>query len=245
MKDLENIEPKLMQVLEQFVALKMHDAEFVAWKLATETSAAYINRHMASVRMFTTKTATPKNDIEGKNYLLDHCIRNVTVDNGLFLEFGVHEGRSINFISSVLPKEKLVHGFDSFEGLPGEWLFGRGKGHFSLGGELPPVKENVRLHKGWFDQTLPEFLKKNPEPFAFVHIDCDLYSSTRDILNLAKDRFVPGTIIAFDEYFNYPGWEQHEYKAFQEFMAASKLKYEYIGCAPRHYSVAVKLFARS
>ena len=29
---------------------------------------------------------------------------------------------------------------------------------------------------------------------------------------------MPGTIILFDEYFNYPNWEQHEFKAFQEFV---------------------------
>jgi len=48
-------------------------------------------------------------------------------------------------------------------------------------------------------------------------------------------------VIVFDEYFNFPGWEQHEYKAFQEFIAATNRTYEYIGCAPRHFSVAVKL----
>lgn len=228
--------------LEQFITAKLHDAEFVARKLATESSAAYINRHMHSVPMFSTQSATTRNDKEGRNALLDFALKQVTLP-GLYLEFGVHQGGSINHIAKQLPEGKSIHGFDSFEGLPDKWLFGRGAGHFSLGGELPMVGGNVKLHKGWFSDTLPAFLARNPKPFTFVHIDCDLYVSTKAIFDLAPDRFQTGTIIVFDEYFNFPGWEQHEYLAFKEFLESTKRSYEYIGCAPRHFSVAVKLGA--
>ena len=46
------------------------------------------------------------------------------------------------------------------------------------------------------------------------NIDCDIYSSTKDIFDIAGDRINPGCIIVFDEYINYPSWEQHEFKAF-------------------------------
>ncbi|MBA4148185.1 MAG: class I SAM-dependent methyltransferase [Verrucomicrobia bacterium] len=233
-----------MQTLEQMVALRAHDAEFMAWKLATETTGAYINKNMFSVRMFSFPTATARNDVEGRNALLDHALRSVSVD-GLFLQCGVGLGRSINFISSIVAREQTIHGFDSFEALPIERPFGRGKQEFSLGGELPRVNENVRLHKGWFDQSLPEFLKQNPQPIAFLFLDADDYKSSRTVLSSARDRLVPGAVIVFEEYFNFPGWEQFAHKAFQESMAETQLQYEYIGCAPRHYSVAVKLFART
>lgn len=72
-----------------------------------------------------------------------------------------------------------------------------------------------------------------------MHIDCDLYSSTRTILALLAPRIVAGTIILFDEYFNYPNWEQHEYKAFQEFAAASDVKYTYLGFARQQVAVQI------
>ena len=162
---------------DQYLSAKLHDAEFVARKLATESSAAYINRHMHSVPMFTTETATPRNDKAGRNALLEFALQQCS-GPGLYLEFGVHQGVSLNFLSSKLPEGQIIHGFDSFEGLPDKWLFGRGLGHFSTGGKLPEVGPNVRLHKGWFSDTLPPFLANESDPISFIHIDCDLYVST-------------------------------------------------------------------
>jgi hypothetical protein len=76
----------------------------------------------------------------------------------------------------------------------------------------------VRLHPGWFEGSIPAWLESNPGPVAFIHVDCDLYRSTQTIFMLLAERIVPGTIILFDEYFNYPNWEQHEFRAFQEFV---------------------------
>jgi len=72
-----------------------------------------------------------------------------------------------------------------------------------------------------------------------IHVDCDIYSSTRTIFELLGQRMVTGSVIVFDEYFNYPGWRQHEYKAFQEFIAASGHHYRYLGYAGEKGHVAV------
>jgi hypothetical protein len=90
------------------------------------------------------------------------------------------------------------------------------------------VRPNVILHKGWFDETLPDFVAENPGPVAFLHVDCDLYSSTKTIFQYVGDRIVPGTVIVFDEYFNYPGWREHEHKAFQELVQERNLKYRWL-----------------
>ena len=74
---------------------------------------------------------------------------------------------------------------------------------------------------------------------AFLHIDCDLYSSTQTIFNLLSDRIVPGTVILFDEYFNFPNWENHEFKAFQEFVAEKGVKYTYLGFARQQVAVRI------
>ena len=144
---------------------------------------------------------------------------------GLILEFGVRNGTSINFLSRLT--KGRVHGFDSFEGLPEEWL-GEKKGLYSTGSVLPRVSTNVELHKGWFEDTLPEFAGRSREPVRFMNVDCDIYSSTRTIFECFGQQIVPGTVIIFDEYLFNPAWRNDEYKAFQELVAERKLQYEYL-----------------
>jgi len=157
---------------------------------------------------------------------------------GLVLEFGVEKGASLTHLARLTPR--IVHGFDSFEGLPGDWSGTKeAKGAFSLRGKLPKVPANAKLHVGWFDQTLPDFLAGDPQRCALVHVDCDIYASTVSIFAGLKGRIEPGTVIVFDEYFNYPGWRQHEYKAFQEFIADSGLAYRYLGFSAEKGHVAV------
>lgn len=97
-----------------------------------------------------------------------------------------------------------------------------------MNGNAPQVNENVRLVKGRFNETLPEFVKEHTEPCAFIHVDCDLYSSTKTIFDNLKNQIVSGTVIAFDEYFNYPGWQEGEYKAFMEYVEENNIEFEYI-----------------
>lgn len=85
------------------------------------------------------------------------------------------------------------------------------------------------MRVGYFDKTLPLFKKDESRKIAFLHLDADLYSSTKIVLDSLKDQITKGTIIVFDEYFNYPGWEQGEFKAFQEFIKETNYQYQYIG----------------
>jgi predicted O-methyltransferase YrrM len=98
----------------------------------------------------------------------------------------------------------------------------------------------VILHKGWFSDTLPLFLDEYSESVRFLHVDCDLYSSTRTIFSALADRLVPGTVIVFDEFFNYPGWQECEYKAFMEFVSTGR-RFEYLAYNCRSEQVAVRL----
>ena len=72
-----------------------------------------------------------------------------------------------------------------------------------------------------------------------MHIDCDLYESTRYVLAQLADRIVPGTVIVFDEYINFPGWQKDEYRAFREFTETTGKCYRYLGQVPSHQQVAV------
>lgn len=96
------------------------------------------------------------------------------------------------------------------------------------GGKPPTVEGNVVLHKGWFDEVLPGFFEQYGEPIAFMHLDCDIYSSTKTALGEATAFIVPGTIILFDEYLNYDGWQVNEHKALTEWAAKTGIRYEFI-----------------
>ncbi len=83
--------------------------------------------------------------------------------------------------------------------------------------------------KGLFEETLPGFMAEHEGPASFVHIDCDLYESTRTILDHIGPRLQSGTRVLFDEYFNYPGWKLHEFKAWKEFCESTGTRYSYLG----------------
>jgi hypothetical protein len=158
--------------------------------------------------------------------------------NGMYCEFGVYRGASINYIASRV--SAVVHGFDSFVGNPEDWRPGFEKGMFPAQG-LPRVRPNVRLHKGWFKDSLPVFKKDHPEPLAFGHLDADLYSSTKDVFDALGDHIVAGTVLQFDEFLNYPGWQEGESKAFLEFCQARSAEVEYLGYVANDQQVAVRI----
>jgi predicted O-methyltransferase YrrM len=188
-------------------------------------SANYLNTQMAGCARYETDAA-----------LLAAAMAARTIRDGLVLEFGVFSGRTINHLAALEPGR--VVGFDSFEGLPEDWRADVPKSSFKRAGP-PEVKANVELVVGRFEATLPAFVTANPAPVAFLHIDCDLYSSTKTVFRILSERIGPGAAIVFDEYFNYVGWRNHEYKAFAEFIAETGLTYRYFGAVPAHQQVAV------
>lgn len=176
--------------------------------------------------------------------VLSIALQNISID-GFYLEMGVFQGRTINFIASIM-QNKIIYGFDSFQGLPEAWdrddLKYFTKGFFATSG-LPIVASNVELHKGWFNESLPEFKRDilRDQPIAFIHIDCDLYSSTKTIFDTLGDHIVDGTVIVFDELYNYQGFDRHEIKALYEFLQQKNLTLEYIAYNYNHQQVAIKI----
>jgi hypothetical protein len=157
---------------------------------------------------------------------------------GLKLEFGVFNGVTISCLATARPELKF-HGFDSFEGLPEDWDCGEKmvKGEaFDRKGVLPEVPENVSLYKGWFNETLEPFAEEHTDKVSYLHLDADIYSSTKYVLDTLNDRIVPGTIIRLDELVCwrhafkeaspkgksnrvlYTTWKEHEWKALEEWM---------------------------
>jgi hypothetical protein len=194
---------------------------------ALNSSVDYIEQHMPDALGFDTQKE-----------VLTYGISETRV-SGHYLEFGVFTGGTIRYLAR-LRRDQVFHGFDSFEGLPEAWGgFNLGPAAFSKQGKLPRVPANVKLYKGWFSNTLPIWCQQVSGPVAFVHIDCDLYSSTVDILEGLADRFQAGTVIVFDEYFNYSNWERHEFKAWQEFVEKHHVQYEYLAYARQQVAVRI------
>ncbi|HEX8662909.1 MAG TPA: class I SAM-dependent methyltransferase [Beijerinckiaceae bacterium] len=155
---------------------------------------------------------------------------------GLVIEFGVYKGRSLDLIACSVFPEPVV-GFDSFMGLPEHWRSGFRKGTFAT--DIPKVKSNVQLVVGQFEETLPKFISQMDQDISFLHVDCDLYSSTTTVLRHCRDRICAGTVIVFDEFHNYPGWENHEYKAFSEFLSEERRTFRLLSAVPGGEQVAV------
>jgi hypothetical protein len=166
-------------------------------------------------------------------------LRATTLD-GVVAEFGVYQGVSITQIATYF-QGHTVHGFDSFVGLPESWSgTAKGAGAFDIGGQPPDLTvSNVEFHVGFFEDSVPKFATGREGPFAFVHLDADLYSSTRTVMDILFDWFVPGTVIMFDEYFGYHGWQNHEHKAFTELLDRSGLSFE--GISIGHMNLGVRL----
>lgn len=158
--------------------------------------------------------------------------------DGMALEFGVFSGSTLRVIAQARGG-RGVYGFDSFQGLPEDWRAGYTAGTFDADG-LPDVP-GAELVVGLFADTLPGFLAEHDGPVAFLHVDCDLYSSTVTVLEHVGPRLREGSVVVFDEYFNYPGWREHEHRAWREYTDRAGVKFRYEGFTVDNEQVVVRL----
>ena len=160
--------------------------------------------------------------VESRDEIWAAVVKQVCDRRVLYLEFGVAEGETMSYWSQALKHpEAMLHGFDSFEGLPesdGPWH----KGQFSTGGRVPQVDDpRVRFFKGWFDRALPTYSVPAHDVLV-INMDADLYSSTIFVLRWLRPHIRPGTFIYFDDLFCL----EQELRAFGDFLAESGLKFK-------------------
>lgn len=207
----------------------MNSVSKILEERAWQESADYAQVQMRDAIIFEDPT---------KKHFYQYLQKKIFSENGLIAEFGVHKGYSTNIIADLFPN-KTIYAFDSFKGLPEDWSGTQfAQDHF-LVDELPKLSENVELVIGWFEDTLEAFLENHKDPMAFINIDCDIYRSTKTVLDSLTGRIVSGTVIVFDEYFGYNNWQDHEYRAWQGFVQENKIRYRYI--AVNENQVAVKV----
>lgn len=158
------------------------------------------------------------------NSYIKYCVEKSNPDltsDGLFMEFGVFTGNTFLMIRRTLPKKITLYGFDTFTGLPEDWVDEDTNNIiFPKGAFVPPYKMNpiqdCELIEGDIFSTLQPFLDTHAFPIKFVHFDMDLYKPTKYALKLMCKQFIEGTVLVFDDFYNLPGWRHHSFKAVEE-----------------------------
>ncbi len=181
-------------------------------------------------------------------HYFDFIKKNAHKVDGDILEFGCYKGGSLLATAILLKKlkiNKIVYGFDSFQGLPPLHKYDRLKylkydkkiffnhlvfkkiREFSLGRVVnernisqsldfsdnsinllkKKIKflklDNIKLIKGNFAHTVPEFFLKFKKNIFCANIDCDLYESYKITLPLVYKNLSKGGYIHLDEYYSY------------------------------------------
>jgi len=198
--------------------------------------------------------STKSNKIKRRNHW--YYVLNQQMIKGEVLEFGVYRGATLKLVSQKFLNQK-VYGFDSFEGLPEDWFMTQVEkdsnqsnhptGHFDVHNIVYDFSENVILIKGFFNQSLPNWLEINKiKEIKLLHIDSDLYSSAIEVLTLLNQHIVSGTIIVFDElypwsdYSKYTLWEEGEWKALKEWVIKFDRSFEVIS-RNQHQQAAIRI----
>jgi predicted O-methyltransferase YrrM len=212
---LDEVNDRFGPVFDRLHELEWRARRDIAYALdidAIADSAAFVREHMPKAQRFWHPHETLRfalGEVKG---------------TGLALEFGVASGTTLKLIAEALSEELRVVGFDTFEGLPEVWRTDFPAGEFAQ--ETIPDVPGAELVAGLFEDTLPGFLAGCDDAVGFLHLDADLYSSTKTVLDLIGDRLRPGAVVVFDEFFNFPGWQEHEYLAWSEFVGSSGRSFE-------------------
>ncbi|MCG7592405.1 TylF/MycF family methyltransferase [Mycobacterium sp. PSTR-4-N] len=167
---------------------------------------------------------------DGEHYaLLKHVLS--LGPNGTALEFGVGAGQSTRLIAAHMP----VIGFDSFQGLPEDWRHGYQAGAFAQ--QHPPAIDNADYVIGWYEDTLPAADFREVDRIGLVHIDCDLYSATKTVL----DHIGRGCFIVFDEWHGFDGARPgtHEQRAWREFADHTGITWRVVGHGHQQWSIQI------
>jgi hypothetical protein len=113
----------------------------------------------------------PNKDIEQH---LRYALSQVSTQD-LFLEFGVRDRKTFNVIKEY---SNVVHGFDSWTGMPWPWQLTR---------LVEPAK------------TGPHLAAKSNEPISFLHIDSNYYRSATQVLTALNDYITNDTVIVIGQ----------------------------------------------
>ncbi len=182
--------------------------------------------------------------VQNRFLLYDYLNNEVVNDKEItYLEFGVFKGVTIDYWSKINTKLKSKFiGFDTFTGLPEDWvaspLATHDNSEYNANGVIPNFPDNrVSFIKGYFQETLGEFVDNlNYKSRLIIHSDSDLYTSTLFVLSKLDKHIVPGTIIIFDEFNSV----LNEFKAFDDYSSSHMKNFKIICSTPNFVQVAIE-----
>ena len=159
---------------------------------------------------------------------------------GLALEFGVFKGTTINHLRELGARAALSR-LRQLYGVAG-----------GLGG-LPLLRRQLRSRRqeaqgcrqrdadrGLVRQDAAGVLGPRGRPDRLPARRLRHLFLDQDGARSLRPRLAPGAVVVFDEFFNYKGYELHEYKAFFEFVERFDVAYRFIGYAGQQVSLVVE-----
>jgi len=192
-------------------------------------------------------------------------------------EFGVYTGQSLVEIDKAFQKMNILirklFALDSYEGMPEEtkdvihqedWK----KGNYStmeLYNASNPIEASEKLKnsvnklirpqteiitiEGFYENILNNNIieKYDFKPAIYVDIDCDIYSSTYEVLNfmVKNNLIVKGTIIGYDDWGGTKGWREMkdgESRAHKEIQEKYNIEFEEMGSIGTDFPHVHKIF---
>jgi O-methyltransferase len=140
--------------------------------------------------------------------------------DGDYAEFGCHGAMTFRMAfgaAELTGHQAHLWAFDSFEGLPEgadtrdehpQWMPGTmstdAQKFVALCDEAGIPKRRYSVVPGFYSDTLVSSAGgERPSKIAFAYVDCDLYSSTTDVMGFLEARLRPGSVIGFDDYYCY------------------------------------------
>lgn len=160
--------------------------------------------------------------------------------DGDYAEFGSYSGMTFRLAFDQIRRREIkrhMWAFDSFQGLPEpaspldihpRWK----KGAMAMGVEVFQrvcnshgiPRDCYTVVQGLYEETLAKMRDDAPPTnIAIAYLDCDMYSSTKTVLEFLVPRLKHGMIIAFDDYFCWsPKLISGERKAFLDVFAGNE-----------------------
>jgi len=180
-----------------------------------------------------------RSTLEGLELAFQRAAKEGTLALGDYYEFGLFKGYSFWWAQKTATAHAAsamrFFGFDSFQGLPevvdgpdataGDFY----QGQYSCSYDAVRASLDQKgidwnrtvLVKGFFDKSLTPELREEHRmrPIAIALIDCDLYSSTADVLRFIEPLLMDRSILIFDDWNCYNrDDEKGQRKAFAELL---------------------------
>jgi O-methyltransferase len=180
-----------------------------------------------------------------RNMLIVDSRRHV---NGCVVECGVWRGGMSAGMAEVLGPGREYFLFDSFEGLPpateqdgeaakrwqkdtqGATYYDNCRAPIEFAERAMKLSgaANYRLVKGWFENTLPQFVP--PSPIAVLRLDGDWYESTMTALESLFKYLAPDGVVILDDYYAWDGCSRAVHDFLSRHQSTARLTQKYGVC---------------